>query len=94
MIDVKEQELYMVQDDAVEHYAKEHPEKLKEAEEIRRIARSRHSKDKTRIRHSIKPNTTKSISNEVLFSCPDHGQKLAEGGKQEQFSQRVRRSYL
>ena len=33
MIDVKEQELYMVQDDAVEHYAKEHPEKLKEAEE-------------------------------------------------------------
>lgn len=33
MIDVKEQELFMVQDDTVEHYAKEHPEKLKEAEE-------------------------------------------------------------
>jgi hypothetical protein len=30
----------------------------------------------------------------VLFSCPDHGHKLAEGGKQEQFSQRVRRSYI
>nr|DAQ25449.1 MAG TPA: hypothetical protein [Caudoviricetes sp.]DAV45923.1 MAG TPA: hypothetical protein [Caudoviricetes sp.] len=25
---------------------------------------------------------------------PDHGQKLAEGGKQEQFSQRVRRSFI
>ena len=35
-----------------------------------------------------------SISNEVLFSCPDHGHKLAEGGKQEQFSQRVRRSFI
>lgn len=33
MIDVKEQELFMVQDDTVEAYAKEHPEKLKEAEE-------------------------------------------------------------
>ncbi len=30
----------------------------------------------------------------MLFSCPDHGQKLAEGGKQEQFSQRVRRSFI
>ena len=27
------EELFMIQDDAVEHYAKEHPEKLKEAEE-------------------------------------------------------------
>ena len=36
----------------------------------------------------------KSISPEVLFSCPDHGHKLAEGGKQEQFSQRVRRSFI
>ena len=25
------EELFMIQDDAVEHYAKEHPEKLKEA---------------------------------------------------------------
>lgn len=33
MIDVKEQELYMVQDDTVEHHAKENPEELRKAEE-------------------------------------------------------------
>ena len=32
-INMQRQELFMVQDDTVEHYAKEHPEKLKEAEE-------------------------------------------------------------
>ena len=26
----------------------------------------------------VKPNITKSISNEVLFSCPDHGHKLPD----------------
>ena len=30
-INMQRQELFMVQDDTVEHYAKEHPEKLKEA---------------------------------------------------------------
>ena len=30
----------------------------------------------------------------MLFSCPDHGQKLAEGGNQEQTSLWVRRSYI
>ena len=33
LINMQRQELFMVQDDTVEHYAKEHPEKLKEAEE-------------------------------------------------------------